>query len=244
MKDDTIEEYAAALHYSFMPTAFETTRVEAAVRVAPYDQVGGDYCSILAPDEHKLVACMCDAVGHGYPAALIAARVNTFVLTHVGRTSHPCELVTALNEFLCSHRMPRSILATFFAAYLDFESMTLEFSAAAHPPALHLHAASHVIDRLESDASFLGIHHPFTEACPVNRRTFDSGDRIVIYTDGLSEAKALGGTDHGTQRLERFLYDYTAYPASSLADAVFSELNRAGAQGKHDDALLMVIAIK
>lgn len=117
------------------------------MRIAPFEHIGRDYRTIFAPSEKRLVA----------------ARINTFALAHVGQSRHPCELLVALNEFLCAHSMQTSILTTFFV-------------------------------------SFLGISHPLVQSCPVNRRPFGSGDRIVIYTDDLST--------------------------------------------RHDDALLMVIAIK
>ena len=48
------------------------------------------------------MACICDAVGHGIASALYAARINTFVLTRVLQGHEPCELISSLNDFLCS----------------------------------------------------------------------------------------------------------------------------------------------
>ena len=90
-------DLAAKVHYSFLPRKHSDSYVEIAVTVKPHGKIGGDYCSILPVDEKNLFACMCDAVGHGLPSALFAARINTFVLTHALKKQNPCDLTYLLN---------------------------------------------------------------------------------------------------------------------------------------------------
>ena len=91
---------AARIHYSFLPEEFRDGHMHIAVNCVPWSDIGGDYCSILPLNDGRVVVCLCDAVGHDVGSALYAARINTFVIAHAPRVSHPCELLDELNAFL------------------------------------------------------------------------------------------------------------------------------------------------
>ena len=82
MTQDKIE-FAANVHYGFLPDRFSNDMLDVAVKARPWKGIGGDYCSVFPVDDSHLVLCFCDAVGHGLASALFAARINTFILSHM-----------------------------------------------------------------------------------------------------------------------------------------------------------------
>ena len=134
-------ERAARVHYSFLPDHYEDDWLEVTTVLTPKGVLGGDYCSVIPLDGQRFAACICDAAGHGLASALYAARINTFVLTNILQGHDPCELISALNEFLCRRLTESGMYASFFAVILDTGSMEMQFSGAGHPAALHVSAS-------------------------------------------------------------------------------------------------------
>jgi len=129
-------QLAARVHYSFLPEHYEDDRLEVVTRLTPKAVLGGDYCSVIPLGGGRFAACICDAVGHGIASALYAARINTFVLTNILQGHDPCELVSALNEFLCCRLIESGMYASFFVVLLDTGTMEMRYAGAGHPAAL------------------------------------------------------------------------------------------------------------
>lgn len=194
-------ELAARVHYSFLPDPYEDDWLAVATQLTPKSVLGGDYCSFIPLGGQRFAACICDAVGHGLASALYAARINTFVLTNILQGHDPCELVSALNEFLCTRLIESGMYASFFVVLLDTGSMEMQFAGAGHPAALHLSAGDNEIRWLESEATLLGFEHPLPVPCSLQTRSIGSGDRILLYTDGLTEARNSRGEEFGSPGL-------------------------------------------
>jgi serine phosphatase RsbU (regulator of sigma subunit) len=187
---------------------------------------------------------MCDAVGHGLPSALFAARINTFALTHALKERDPCKLTSLLNEHLCQGLSGLGMFASFSSAHFDFENQTVDFAGAAHPPAIHYRKKSHSIELLPSETTLLGIAHPLPLACGTHRRQTEPGDRIVLYTDGLTEAKNSRGELYGIERLQAFTMVNLELQASAFNEALISQVMDHGGGELSDDILVMSIILK
>jgi sigma-B regulation protein RsbU (phosphoserine phosphatase) len=203
MNDDL--NLAARVHYSFLPESYEDDMLAVATRLTPKSVLGGDYCSFIPLGGKKYLACICDAVGHGVASALYAARINTFVLTNILQGHDPCELVSALNEFLCRRLVESGMYATFFVVFLDAGAEKMQFAGAGHPAALHLTAQDGRVRWLESETTLLGFEHPLPVECPLQSCSVGPGDRILLYTDGLTEARNSNGEEFGSQGLVRYV---------------------------------------
>lgn len=237
-------ELAAKVHYSCFPRGYSNDLLDIAVKTRPFGKVGGDYCTILPIDENRLVVCMCDAVGHGIASALFAARVNTFVLTYAMKRTDPCMLISALNDFLCQRLSGTGIFTTFSTISFDLDSMEMAFVGAAHPPALYYSAGTGEVEFLPSQTTFLGIMDNLPEVCSPHRRNLGSGDRIILYTDGVIEARDAGGEFFGTEVLGEFARSNPGLTPAAMNDALLEKV-LAHCNGRPtDDILLMSIAIK
>ena len=188
---------AARVHYSFLPEHYEDDWLDVATRLTPKSVLGGDYCSIIPLGGQRFAACICDAVGHGVASALYAARINTFVLTNILQGHDPCELISDLNEFLCCRLIESGMYASFFVIFLDTGTMEMRFAGAGHPAALHMSAADNQLHWLKSHTTLLGFEHPLPVHCPLKVGSIGPGDRILLYTDGLTEARNSSGEEFG-----------------------------------------------
>jgi len=241
-------ELARQVHYGFLPRSFANEALDVAVGVLPYGEIGGDYGSVCQPDDDRVLACICDATGHGIASALFAARVNTFVLSHARGAAHPCALVDRLNAFLCEHLPFTGMFATFFSIFFDLSTRTLSYAGAGHPPALHYMAADGRIDEMASETMMVGVSHPLAKPCAANERSFAAGDRILLYTDGLTEAFDETGRPRGRAEATAFLRAHHALDGAVFNERLLASLTE-GAQGGRtgaldDDVLLMTVTVK
>ncbi len=243
MLDDDIN-LAAKVHYSFIPDGFENDKLDIAITSRPLRKLGGDYCSVMPVGDDRFVICICDATGHGVAAALYSARVNTFVLTHAIKSTCPCDLVQSLNDYLCRRLIGTGIYTTFATAYIDTKDMHLVFAGAAHPPLLHYEASSTKITQINSRATLLGLNCPLKCEIEPTRTALSPGDRVLLYTDGLSEARDKDGTLFGAKALAASLKNNHELTGDELNNIIVEEAASHCSDLFTDDLLLMSISIK
>ena len=237
-------QLAAKVHYAFLPEDYEDDRLDIAVKLRPLYVLGGDYCSILPLGKHRVLICTCDAVGHGVSAALFAARINTYVLTHARADLIPCELVAGLNGYLCKRLADTGMYATFYALLLDFESGTMTLTGAAHPPVLQLEKGQDKCKEWASITTFLGIEDPMPLLCGSDRLRLSAGDRFLLYSDGLIEVEDASAQAFGMEKLSDALITHRNLRGQLLNQAILDQAESHGDDGFKDDVLLMSITLK
>jgi serine phosphatase RsbU (regulator of sigma subunit) len=235
---------AARVHYSFLPEHYEDDWLSVATQLTPKAVPGGDYCSMVPLGNRRFAACICDAAGHGLAAALYAARINTFVLTNILQGHDPCELVSELNEFLCCRLKESGMYASFFAVILDAGSMEMQFAGAGHPAAMHLSAADSRIRWLESRTTLVGFEHPLPVQCAMQASTIGPGDRILLYTDGLSEARNMRGMEFGRTAMADYVRAHVHMTSRDLVSGLCSTVHAYSQGALKDDMLCLCIQVK
>ena len=237
-------QLAAKVHYGFLPENYEDDRLKIAVNLIPLYTIGGDYCSILPLDNDRILIGICDAVGHGVSAALFAARINTYVLTHAREGLMPCDLVAGLNAYLCNRLSETGMYATFYSLLLDFESRTMTLAGAAHPPVLQLKKDQNKCNEWASITTFLGIADPMPLLCGSDRLQLNSGDHFLIYSDGLIEVEDADGQAFGIEKLSSTLMTHRNLSGEKLNKAILTQAESYAGDGFKDDVLLISMTIK
>jgi len=192
---------AAQVHRSLLPLPATTERVEIDVRYQPLEGVGGDYCQTHFPGEHVCYITMCDVTGHGLGPALLATRVSSEVRRSVHAGSSPVEVVDRLNRFVYANFADAGLLLTFFAARIDLARYEVTWSGAGHPSPILIRAEGQTVVRLQSQNRILGVLPDCLAARPEDRSRFDPGDRILFYTDGVTEVFDAAGEELGEEGL-------------------------------------------
>lgn len=200
--------------------------------------IGGDLYDVIRIGRNAYGFLIADVSGHGVPAALITALVKVAFRSQLVWGVSPDLTCKNVNHELYEIIGEGERYVTAFLAILNLETGILEFTNAGHHPGILLRNGD--LLELSSDGRFLGI---FPE--PVyskNTITLEAGDSIILYTDGIIEAKSYLDEEYGHDRFhEALMRNYLKEP-QELIDAVMSDLDSftMGAPA-HDDRAMLVV---
>jgi phosphoserine phosphatase RsbU/P len=214
---------------------------EIAARYAPMSAVAGDFYDFLCVDEKRVGILVADVTGHGVPAALIASMLKVAFAGQAAHAHDPVRVLTGLNGALCGKFEEHFVTAAYL--FVDLEKGLLHYSAAGHPPLMLASRAARNVREIEQNGLMLGM---FPEAAYSTVEIhFRPGDRCLLYTDGLFEAKNAALEEFGKARCKEFLETQLDIPAARFANSLldniagFSGHNSARAQ--EDDITLLVL---
>ena len=200
--------------------------------------VGGDYFDVLSFDGGSLGICIADVAGKGMPAALLMSNLQAAVRGLASEDIAPADLCTRLNLLLCRN-MANDRFITFFYAQLDGVTGTLRYVNAGHNPPVVMHGdGSH--ERLTEGGIVLGAFPNQTFHNGSVR--LQSGDRLVLYTDGVTEAANANDEEFGDARLIEVLSAHRAGSAQNLQKQILASAGQFCANHWHDDATLLILA--
>ena len=160
-----------------------------AMRYQPMTSVAGDFFDFLKTSETSLTILVADVSGHGVPAALVASMLKVCFASQRKQAADPANVLAELNMMLRDSLDGQYITAA--CAAIDFVAHTITYAGAGHPPALLLARNRGEVMQLAENGLFLG---PFPTATYSNMTVpFESGDKLLLYTDGILEATGPDG---------------------------------------------------
>jgi sigma-B regulation protein RsbU (phosphoserine phosphatase) len=227
-------EIARRIQTSILPSAYpQSAHFHVAARYVPMTTVAGDFYDFLITDQKQAGLLIADASGHGVPAALIASMVKLAATSQRAHAADPASLLSGMNAVLCGNTQNQFVTAAY--VYLDAASATLRYSAAAHPPMLLLRAGE-VVEITENGLMLAAFSFATYETAV---HPIESGDRIVLYTDGLLEAANPQGEEFGPNRLGSLLKNTTHLPPEQAADHIVSSLKQ-WSRSQNDDLTVLI----
>jgi len=201
--------------------------------------VGGDYFDVLpfAPETFGL--CIADVAGKGPPAALLMSNLQAAVRGLASAALHPDDLCARLNTLLCRN-MASDRFVTLFYAQLDGAARRLRYTSAGHNPPFVLHPDGSC-DRLREGGGVLGVfaNQVFRSAVAELR----PGDRVVLFTDGVTEASNIADEEFGEERLLQVLRENLGSSAREMQKQILRAASDFSGGIWRDDATLLVIAV-
>lgn len=231
---------ARRLQFSILPTSIpEVRNLRIAVAYQPMTAVAGDFYEFIPIDQHRIGFLVADVTGHGVPAALIASMIKVAMQSVVPCAHDPREVLRGLNRILFSQVHEQLVSAAYL--WLDTENRKALYSAAGHPPLLRCWDGK--LERVESNGLLFGVMaDPDYPVCNLPIR---SGDRFLLYTDGVIEPENASGDSFGDRKLEEVVRNNQSRPPSEMSDQLLSEIRlwRPAALGQQDDITLIVIDV-
>ena len=194
---------------------------------------GGDYYDIIKMPDNQWGFMVADAEGHSTPAAVLMAMTCSLLHSYSGPPNEPGEVLTYINRTLCKLADPSFVTALY--AVFDADQRTLRFARAGHPPPMIYRRDENKSVELVGEVVYpLGIY-PYDQV-PVAETKLGSGDRLLLYTDGVTERFDIEGNAYGEDRLLRGLAaDGTDNPRQIL-DGIIEDVERfAGGRPPDDD---------
>lgn len=220
--------------------------LEIAFATRPANTVAGDYYDVFprpascSPSGTYLIV-IADVAGKSVPAAMLMATFQASLKTLAGTASSLTDLASRMNKYACGNSQNGRRFTTTFIAEYDPASRGLIYVNAGHNPPI-LRRRTGAIERLEAGGIPLGI----LEDAPYESGTvrLESGDWLVIFTDGVTEAENGRAEEYGEARLLAMLWANLAAAPQALLNAIMLDTDRftAGAP-QHDDITLMLLRV-
>jgi sigma-B regulation protein RsbU (phosphoserine phosphatase) len=204
----------------------------------PARAVGGDYFDVLRLDGNRLALCIADVSGKGVSAALLMANVQASLRASVRDLDSPARVCGIMNGMLCES-IAANKFVTFFCGVFDGNSRVFRYCNAGHSyPILVSDGAAHTLDQ---GGAVLGVFPSWNyQDSSVDLK---SGDRLLLFTDGITEAEDAQGEEFGVERVAAFGKAHAVSSAAELNEQLLARVSDfCGAQFQ-DDATLVVLAV-
>jgi sigma-B regulation protein RsbU (phosphoserine phosphatase) len=202
--------------------------------------VGGDYFDVLPLGEDSFGFCIADVAGKGMPAALLMSNLQAAVRGLVAVSLSPETLCARLNSLIFRNTAADRFI-TFFYGQLDGESRTLRYVNAGHNAPFVLHRdGSH--ERLREGGMVLGVFSGHSYALGVAQ--LEPGDRLFLFTDGLTEACNAGEVEFGEARLLKLLLENAALAPEALQKKTLAAISEFNGGRWNDDATVLVLSVE
>jgi len=227
-------EVAQSIQLSILPGAFPASvDFRVAARYVPMTAVAGDLYDYLPVAEGEAGLLIADVSGHGVPAALIASMVKMAAIAQRPNAARPAELLAGMNRALCGNTQGQFVTAAY--VHLDAGSRTLRYSAAGHPAMLLLR------DGEVREIAENGLVLAAWEGASYEERALplQAGDRLLLYTDGLVEARNADGKLLGDEALQDALLKTEGMAAEEAADHLI-QVARQWAHTQEDDLTVVI----
>ncbi len=209
----------------------------------PMEEVGGDlYDFITFNDGERIGLFISDVSGHGVPSAFITAMIITAIHDLDEIKHNPAEFLLRLNESL--NNLIEEHYATAFYGIYNLKEKSLLYSNAGHPPPILI--SKGVITLIEGGKSKpLGIFDSETLKKMNAHYTsaeikFQPGGRILIYTDGMIDAKNVSSRERYSSVLTDRIIEFSGYASDEFLNVLFNDMISFCGNDKLDDDICMI----
>ena len=227
-------ELARRMQLSILPGAFPDSSVfNVAAKYVPMAAVAGDFYDFLTSGERQLGLFIADVSGHGVPAALIASMVKMAATSQRANAAHPAQLLTGMNEALCGNTQGQYVTAAY--VHLNAETKEMRYAAAGHPAMLLLRGGR--VTEIHENGLLLSA----SEQSAYTEKTLplEPGDRLLLYTDGLIEARNAQGQMFGEESLFAAMRNTAGSAVSEAADRIIASVQQ-WSKSQDDDLTVLV----
>ena len=210
--------------------------------MTPAKEVGGDFYDFFMTDENHLAFVMADVSGKGVPAALFMVIAKTLIKNYAQMGQEPGDVFTTVNRLLCDGN-DAGLFVTSWIGILDLETGVMKYANAGHNPPL--------IKRTDGKFEYLRSRPAFVLAgmdsikYKQNELVLNPGDRIFLYTDGVTEATNGEQRLYGEDRLESLLNRCQSDTAEEMLADLKKDINSfLGEAPQFDDITMLMLDFK
>lgn len=233
-------ELAAEVQRLFLPVGRPAIAgLEIAGMMKPARGVSGDYYDYIPIDAHTIQVVIADVSGKGVPAALLMSATAAAVQLEANHDRNVLEAVGRLNAGILSVSDGVRYV-TLLLAEIDARKRTVNYVNCGHNPALLFRAKTDTLTHLDSSCPPIGIFPQ--EMCELASADLITGDVLVFYTDGITEARNQLGEEFGIERLSAIVRRGASLSAEDLmVDISRNAAEFCGETGFNDDVTVLVI---
>lgn len=204
----------------------------------PAGPVGGDYLDLIPVGGRRHGICLGDATGKGVPAAMLISRLQAVVRALASDYGSTRSLTDRINRLLCANLAANKFITLFYGV-LDGRRLT--YTNAGHNAPMLVRANGELL-RLEQGGALLGVFPDWVYQ--QGEALLAPGDRLVLFSDGITEAEDSNGEQFGEEQLLGIIEANRSLDATSLRKKIISAVAAFSNGALQDDATVLVIAIE
>jgi phosphoserine phosphatase RsbU/P len=234
---------AARVQQSLAPKPFLWGNLCVDTFYQPAHTIGGDFGLVSPLDEEHLNLLVCDVSGHGISSALVANRIYSETIMLLGNRAPLADMLRRLNSLVIQNIAAQGFFFTLAVARIDRSGRTMEFAGAGHPPAMIVQSGAEP-RLLPSRSTILGTLPDAVDAKATLKTEIEPGDRVVLYTDGLTDVFDSHGEMLEVEGVQNIVRETSFLPFSEMKQGI---LNRVAAWRDGppvDDVSLVLIEVR
>jgi sigma-B regulation protein RsbU (phosphoserine phosphatase) len=234
---------AARVQNSLAPRSlvWDTMSVDAFYH--PVHWIAGDFALVNSTDHEHLSLLVCDVSGHGIGSALVANRIYSETTTHLRSGMPFLDMFGELNRFLIEDIAGSGMFVTLAAARIDAGRRSMVFAGAGHPPAMLARPGKTPL-LLESRSMILGVLPDAVDATANLEVQLQPDDRIVLYTDGITEVFNSRGEMLGISGVQEIVRQTSSLPAKEMKQGILDGIAAWREGPPTDDVSLMLVHVR
>jgi sigma-B regulation protein RsbU (phosphoserine phosphatase) len=236
-------EIAARIQQSLLPKhPPQLPGIALAGQCLPAANVGGDYYDLLTDDDGRLILLVADASGHSVGSALMMAMARSILRHEISLGNSLDKVLTNTNRVMLNDLIEAEMFITLFCARYDPNTRKLTFVNGGHNPPMLQRAAEGQIIELNSEGIILGLLDDVTyeeESIALN-----TGDILVLYTDGVTEARNPAKEQFGEEKLQKLLSKHRSLSPDELKEEIYKAIRKHTKDiEQQDDITLLILKV-
>ena len=208
----------------------------------PVHSVGGDFALVNSQDGEHISLLVGDVSGHGIGSALVANRIYSETMGHLRNGMPFIDIFAELNRFLIED-IDAGMFITVAAASIDTHLHRMVFAGAGHPPAMLVCRGQSPL-LLESRSAILGVLPDAVDTTPSLELQLEPGDRIVLYTDGITEVFNSRGEMLGIEGIREIVHQTSTLSAQEMKQGILDGVAAWRSGPPSDDVSLVLVHVR
>tara|TARA_R110002111_G_scaffold211705_2_gene275186 strand:+ start:429 stop:2012 length:1584 start_codon:yes stop_codon:yes gene_type:complete len=231
-------EKAKKIQQHLLPSGIQIPGLVTACVFEPADTVAGDYYDFLPLEDGSWLICVADVIGHGVPAAMGAAMLKSLLMAASELPSYdPANLLQEVNQRFAAAMLPGNFASMFLARWKP-DTNEFSWASAGHLPGIMLEKSG-CLDSLKSTGMLMGLDAGTDWE---QRSTFlSTGDRILLFSDGVTETRSPDGELFGQERLTAWFSRCSVLSLQSTVMRIIETLIEWRGESPLSDDLTLVV---
>ncbi|MDD5066360.1 MAG: SpoIIE family protein phosphatase [bacterium] len=206
----------------------------------PAREIGGDYYDFINLSGNKLGIVIGDVSGKGVGAGLLMAMVKTAIHIYAGKAEGPKDVLLSINQVINQHIGGEKFMTMLYLVW-DPKTSSITYSSAGHEHILIYRGEKKELEVIQSGGIILGVKDEIADILEEKVIRLKKSNKILLYTDGVTEAQEQGKTRYGLEQLTGSLKRHGEKPAKELIQAIKDDVFRfIGTYPQYDDITLVV----